>query len=81
VQPDKRKISPASPFDESGSKMKMRVEYWCKVADRGKWKYPRKASPIVTAFKTNSTLTVQEKMPDFRVQRLVTISLIHLSYT
>jgi hypothetical protein len=29
----------SSPFDESGSKMKMSVEYWCNFADRGKWKY------------------------------------------
>jgi hypothetical protein len=39
VLPDKRKNSPASPFDENGSKMKMSVEYWCNVAERGKCKY------------------------------------------
>ena len=41
----------------------------------------RETSPIVTALKTNFTLTVQETTPDFRVQRLVTNSLIHLSCT
>jgi hypothetical protein len=41
----------------------------------------RKTSPIVTALKTNFNLAVQEKMPDIRVQRLVTNSLIHLSFT